>query len=70
MEIGLYDGKHALKMIEEAKKVHGKDVEYYGFDLFEGMNDKIYAEEIAKHPLALENIRKKLETTGCKILIF
>jgi len=36
MEIGTWNGEHALQMIEEAKKNFApNEVEYYGFDLFE-----------------------------------
>lgn len=70
MEIGLWDGEHALKMIKEAKRIHGQDVEYYGFDLFEEMNDNVCKNEVAKHPLSLSNIKVKLEATGCKVYLF
>jgi len=44
MEIGTWNGVHAAKMFSEAKK-HNDNVIYYGFDLFEGRNDKINREE-------------------------
>ena len=33
VEIGVYNGRRAIQMIEAAK-IFNKDVEYYGFDLF------------------------------------
>ena len=38
LEIGVYTGRRAQEMIEAAK-VFNKKIEYYGFDLFELMND-------------------------------
>lgn len=70
MEIGTFDGKHALKMIKTAKKFHGERVEYFGFDLFEGMNKKILEKEIAKKPITKEETKNLLDTTGCKINLF
>ena len=70
LEIGLWDGAHALKMIKTAKHLHGNAVEYYGFDLFEEMNDDTHKHEASKYPLSLENIKIKLERTGCHISLF
>jgi predicted O-methyltransferase YrrM len=70
MEIGTYNGKHALKMIETAKKIYGKKVEYFGFDLFEIMNKNILKKEISKKPITKEETRKLLKTTGCKINLY
>ncbi len=66
MEIGVWDGDHAKEMINEARK-HNKQIEYYGFDLFEDLDDKLYSKEAAKKPLALKEIKKRLKTTGAKI---
>lgn len=70
MEIGTFDGQHALKMINIAKKMYGHEVEYYGFDLFEGMRDEIFQKEAAKHPISEEQTRQLLYGTGCKINLF
>lgn len=70
MEIGLWDGAHALKMIKTARHFHGDKVEYYGFDLFEDMNKETYASEASKYPLSRERIQKKLERTGCQIKLY
>jgi len=70
MEIGVYDGEQALKMLSVAKKFHGSDVEYFGFDLFEDINEEIFQEEGSKYPLSYDNIQKKLDKTGCKIHLY
>lgn len=70
MEIGLWDGAHALRMIETAKRIHGAAVEYYGFDLFEEMNQATHSLEASKYPLSQANIQKKLEWTGCAIHLY
>ena len=54
LEIGVYTGRRAQEMIEAAK-VFNEKIEYYGFDLFEMMNDKILKKEMSKIP----NSKKK-----------
>ena len=70
MEIGTYDGKHALEMIQLAKKFHGNQVEYYGFDLFGMMNNAILEKEAAKQPITRQETLEKLGKTKCKITLF
>jgi hypothetical protein len=55
LEIGVYTGKRATEMIEAAKVFNNK-IEYYGFDLFEMMNDKILKKEFSKIPLSKKKI--------------
>lgn len=71
MEIGTWNGEHALQMIEEAKKNSpaGK-VEYYGFDLFEMLDKGTALEEYAKIPPTLEEVREKLAKTDAKISLY
>ena len=59
LEIGVYTGKRAQEMIEAAK-VFNKKIEYYGFDLFEMMNDKILKKELSKIPSSKKKIQQKL----------
>lgn len=71
MEVGTWNGERALQMIQTAQKLHRqREVEYYGFDIFELMNDEIYAKEVSKRPPAMEEIKSKLEKTGAKISLF
>ena len=59
LEIGVYTGRRAKEMIEAAK-VFNKKIEYYGFDLFEMMNDKLLKKEMSKIPHSEKKILKKL----------
>lgn len=71
MEIGTWNGSHALQMIEETKKnFPPEEIEYYGFDLFELLEDKTTLEEFAKIPPTLETVRKKLEKTKAKVRLY
>ena len=71
MEIGTWGGGRAFQMIELAQKYHDKnEVEYYGFDLFEMMNEEIFKKEFSKMPPSMEAVKRKLESTGAKIQLF
>ena len=71
MEIGTWNGEHALRMIESAKKYFpAREIVYYGFDLFSSLNNKILLEEFSKLPPPLEIVRKKLEKTGAKVHLY
>lgn len=71
MEIGTWTGIHAEGMIEEAKKHYSpSEVEYYGFDLFELLDDKTSVKEFSIPPPSLAEIKKKLEKSGAKINLY
>jgi len=71
MEIGVWNGNHAIKMIEEAKKTwKSEDIEYYGFDLFEDLNEKMLKEEFSKKPPLLIEVKEKLKKTGAIINLY
>ena len=71
MEIGTWNGEHALQMIEEAKKNFApEEIEYHGFDLFEMLDNGTALEEYAKIPPALETVREKLAKTDAKISLY
>lgn len=70
MEIGTWDGLRAEEMIKVAKKIHGNKVEYYGFDLFEGLNDIIYEKEVSKKPPSLAGVKKRLEKIDCSVNLY
>jgi predicted O-methyltransferase YrrM len=68
MEIGTWNGGHALKMIETAqRKYPGGQVEYYGFDLFDSMDDKKSEEEFSKRAPTMDSVNEKLKSTGAKV---
>lgn len=57
MEIGVADGENARTMVKVAmQNFSPEEVEYYGFDLFEGNRDS--------------RVRQKLEQIGCKSELF
>lgn len=60
LEIGVYNGKRAIQMIEAAK-IFNKEVEYFGFDLFEEMNEEIYNAEVSKFPKSFDKIKNLLD---------
>ena len=70
MEIGTWNGEHALQMIREAKKNYGRSVEYYGFDLFELLDDKVRSKEHSKKFSKLKDVTGKLQKTNCQIKLF
>jgi len=60
MEIGVADGENARTMVMVAmRNLSPEEVEYYGFDLFEGDDDSW-----------MEQVREKLEETGCRFKFF
>lgn len=73
MEIGTWNGEHALQMIEEAKKnFPPEEVQYYGFDLFELLDDEMASKEFStsKIPPPLEIVKEKLEKTNAEIHLY
>ena len=48
-EIGVYRGVRSREMIQAAK-IFNKNIEYFGFDLFEMINKKIQKKELSKIP--------------------
>lgn len=68
LEIGVYNGRRAIQMIEAAK-VFNKNIEYYGFDLFEGLTKKIHNTEASKFPWTFDKI-KELLNDRAKIFLY
>jgi predicted O-methyltransferase YrrM len=57
MEVGVYSGENAVKMVETAiLNVDPYEVEYFGFDFFSNYT--------------IDDISRKLEKTGCKFRLF
>ena len=44
----------------QAAKIFNKDIEFYGFDLFEMINQKILKRELSKLPNSKKNVEKDL----------
>ena len=57
MEIGVFDGDNAMTMVKAANSmVAPEEVEYYGFDFFEGSR--------------FQEVKQKLEKIECKFQLF
>ncbi len=57
MEIGVFNGENAREMVEAAaEKQPREEVEYYGFDFFDGHS--------------YQEVERKLKRTGCKFRLF
>jgi predicted O-methyltransferase YrrM len=71
MEIGTWSADRAIQMIKESRKYNSiEEIEYYGFDLFEEMNDETFKSEISKRPPLEADVYKKLTQTGAKISLY
>lgn len=71
MEIGIYDGENALAIIKISQKYHKKkEINYYGFDLFESLDIKTFNKELSKQPLSYTNIFAKLSSLNSNIFLF
>lgn len=71
MEIGTWRGDRAREMIQVAARFHPiSAIEYYGFDLFEELNQSVFEHEISKWPLPMEEVRARLEETGAQVHLF
>jgi predicted O-methyltransferase YrrM len=70
LEIGVWTGMQAELMIREAMQMHSKDVEYYGFDLFEEMTPEMFAKAVAKQPPKMADVQRDLAKTGAKVQLF
>ncbi|MFO0725319.1 MAG: class I SAM-dependent methyltransferase [Myxococcota bacterium] len=71
LEIGVFNGRHALEMIQAAQAASpGATIEYFGFDLFEALDEAWRAAEHSKMPLPKAEIEALLVKTGAKIQLF
>tara|TARA_B100000989_G_C19395456_1_gene407589 strand:- start:84 stop:743 length:660 start_codon:yes stop_codon:yes gene_type:complete len=68
VEIGIYRGTRSKEMIQAAK-IFNKDIEFYGFDLFEMINQKILKRELSKFPNSKKNVEKDLSKIS-KVKLF
>lgn len=59
IEIGVYRGVRAKEMIQAAQ-IFNKNIEYFGFDLFEMINKKIQRKELSKIPYSKKDIKNNL----------
>lgn len=70
LEIGTWNGDHALRMIATAQRYHPV-IHYYGVDLFEDMDPATFQQEFSKGGKnTMAEIQKKLEKTGAVITLY
>lgn len=69
MEIGTWDGMRAYYMIKICQKKK-RILNYYGFDLFEGMDEKLFKKEVSKFPPTMVEVEKILALSGAGINLY
>lgn len=71
VEIGVFNGVHALQMIRTATLHHPPgDIHYFGFDLFEELTPDLLQSEFSKKAPPCAAVQRKLEKTGATIRLF
>ena len=71
LEIGTWNGNQALRMIEEAGRYHGSgDIEYYGLDLFELLDEQAFRKEISKWPPPMAEVEETLKKSGVHVHLY
>jgi predicted O-methyltransferase YrrM len=69
LEVGVWNGKRGVTMIEEAQKWNS-EISYYGFDLFEDLGETGYVAELSKRPPTESEVTALLQRTGANIRLF
>ncbi len=64
LEIGTNDGINAARLFQRASQ-YRDDVAYFGFDLFESMNDATFLQEFSLAAPSQEKVDKFLGRNGC-----
>ncbi|MCC7380675.1 MAG: class I SAM-dependent methyltransferase [Deltaproteobacteria bacterium] len=68
MEIGCFRGENGRRMIDAALAHHpASEIEFFGFDLFEWLDEEKLEAEVSKRPPPLAEVRARLEGSGAKI---
>ena len=72
IEVGTWNGKNSNRMLKAAStgEESSKNITYWGFDLWEQMNDEIYEKEYSKRPPNMQDVKSDLISTGCNINLF
>jgi predicted O-methyltransferase YrrM len=69
LEIGVYRGIRAAKMIQAALETLGK-VSYYGFDLFEDFTDEVAEYEASPKPPTMREVYHRIKGIGVDVQLF
>ena len=68
IEVGVWNGRNSNRMLRAARSNYkANEINYWGFDLWELMDDEIFKNEYSKKPPTMEEINTKLSSTGCNI---
>jgi len=71
LEIGVWTGERSRKMILLALKFRDDNqINYYGFDLFETMDEEKFKKEISKQPPSLLEVENKPKQISTNIHLF
>ena len=68
VEVGVWNGRNSSRMLRAARANNKpNEINYWGFDLWELMDDDIFESEYSKKPPTIKEIKSKLSSTGCNI---
>ncbi len=68
VEIGVFNGRHAAQMIQTAALHHPvREIEYFGFDLFEDLTPELLEYEKSKQPPTCAEVQQLLDQTGATV---
>lgn len=68
LEIGVFNGEFAIRMLKAAKKVSPKSqIIYYGVDLFEDITEEDLVSEVSPLPLKKHLVEEVLSNLNCEI---
>jgi hypothetical protein len=71
VEVGVYNGRTARKMIQTASiSFPSAEIHYHGFDLFEQLTDAELESELSKRPPTQAAVQKLLHQTGANIKLY
>lgn len=71
VEVGVYNGQTARKMIQTASISHRPaEISYHGFDLFEELTDVELESELSKRPHSQAAVQSLLHQTGANINLY
>ena len=68
IEIGVFTGLRGVEVLDAASLgSSASDISYFGFDLFDLMDDDLLSSELSKRPDAISEIKNRLNTTSAQI---
>lgn len=71
LEVGTWRGIHAVQMIQTAIVHHAaKDIDYYGFDLFEELTEADLKAEFSKNPATYHAVQQRIQSTEANIHLY